>query len=97
MVTGLDFKRPRLSQVPRRFLNRARLGLLARRSVGARKARAGIDIRNRAVVDVAELVGLDRDLPPRQLLLAAGVIFGLHYGFSTGAPTRLPHSVHEPS
>src|SRR5262245_62903134 len=97
MVTGLDFKRPRLSQVPRRFLNRARLRLLARRSVGARDARAGIDIRNRAVVDDAELVGLDRHRPARQLLLATRIVLGLHYGFSTGAPTRLPHSVHEPS
>jgi len=30
-----------------------------------------------------------------ELLLAARIVFGFH--FSTGAPTRLPHSVHEPS
>src|SRR5438105_4371668 len=59
----------RLLQVSGRLLDRARLRLFARRSVGAREARAGIDVRDRAVVHVAELVGLDRDLPAGELLL----------------------------
>ena len=36
---------------------------------------------------------------PVELVRAPRELLGLHvpYGFSTGAPTRLPHSVHEPS
>ena len=74
----------------------------------AREPRAGVDVGDRAVIDVAELVGFDHHLPARELLLPPRVIHWLHtllirenvssiYGFSTGAPTRLPHSVHEPS
>src|SRR5690242_12843680 len=88
-----DFKLSGLLQIARRLLDGARFGLRARRTLGAREPRAGIDVRDRAVVDVAELVGLDRDRPAGELLLAPCVIFRLHahsvrYGFSTAAPTR---------
>ena len=51
------------------FSMRARLGLLARGPVGAREPRAGVDVGDRAVIDVAELVGFDRHRPARELLL----------------------------
>ena len=87
---------PRLSQVARRLLERARFRLFLRRSVGAREPRAGIGVVDRRVVHVAEPVRLDFDLPAAQLGRAARIVGGLH-GFSTAAPTRLPHSVQEPS
>src|SRR4051812_10318769 len=89
------FEAARLLQVARRLFERTRFGFLARRPVGAREPRAGVDVGDRAVVDVAQLVGLDRHRPAGDLLLPARVLFRLH--FSTGAPTRFPHSVHEPS
>src|SRR5262245_33007935 len=67
-------KRARLRQVARRLLDRRRLGFLARRSVGAREPRAGIDVRNRAVIHVAEPVGFDRHLPAGQFLLPPRVL-----------------------
>src|SRR5579864_789822 len=84
-----------LSEVAPCFLERALFGFLARGSVGAREPRAWIHVRNRAVIHVAELVRLDGDRPTGQVHLPARVVFGLH--LSTGTPTRLPHSVHDPS
>src|SRR6266850_37752 len=68
----------RLCQIPRGLFDRARLGLLACRPVGARESRAGVDIRDGAVIHVAQLVGFDRHRPTSQLLLAARVFFWFH-------------------
>ena len=78
---------PGLLRAPQRY---APAGTLPRGEAGARG-----EVGDRAVIHVAQLVGFDRHLPAADLLLAAGVVLGLH--FSTGAPTRLPHSVHDPS
>src|SRR5260221_5589101 len=88
----------RLREVALGLRQRVPFGFLARRGLGAREPRAGVDIVDRAVIHVAELVRFDLDRPARELEPPAFVAFGLHdYGFSTGAPTKLPHSVHEPS
>ena len=52
--------------------------------------RAGISVRDRAVVHVAELVGLDRDRPAADLLRASRVVFGLHLAAVTSPPRRRP-------
>src|SRR5438876_2609746 len=65
------FEPARLREVAGGLFERALLGFRFRRPLGAREARAGIDIRDRAVIDLAELVGLDRDRPAGKLLLTA--------------------------
>src|SRR5688572_25858649 len=86
-----------LAQIFLRLLERDALGVFAGRALGARKSRAGVDVVYRAVVLVTEAVRDDVDGPGVDRLVALCVIFGFHYGFSTGARTRLPHSVQEPS
>src|SRR5205823_9930918 len=68
----------RLCKVTRRLLDGDPLCFFARRTVGARKAGAGVDVRDCAVVDVAELVGLDRHLPSAEFLLPPRIVFWLH-------------------
>ena len=76
------------------------LGRLAARALGAGEAGAGaaaLDLADEAPV---QPVGNDHHRPAGELLPAALIAFGAHGAQpprSTGAPTRLPHSVHEPS
>src|SRR6266849_2631463 len=81
-----DFKLSSLGEIARRFFNRALFGLFPRCAVSTRESRARIDVRNRAVIHVAELVGLDRHRPARQLLLAPCVVFWFHESFSRFVP-----------
>src|SRR5438046_107741 len=63
-------------------------GVLTRRALGAREARAGVDVVDRAVEDVAELVRLDLDRPVAERLAALRVAFGLHVRASPPARRR---------
>src|SRR5581483_2698566 len=66
---------------------------------------AGRDVIHGAVVFLAQAIAGDLDRPAFELQLSFGVLFRLHpYAalalaapLSMGAPTRLPHSVQEPS
>src|SRR5262249_21946533 len=83
----IDREPPRLREVAGRSLDRARLGGLARRTVGAREARAGVLVVDRTVIDVAEPVALDLHRPAGQLRAARRLIFGRH---ATSRSARRP-------
>src|SRR6476619_3818863 len=68
----------RLGEVSLGFGKRLLLRLVARRRLGAREARAGIDVVDRAVENVADLIRLDFDRPAAELLPAAFVSLSLH-------------------
>ena len=92
-----------LLQILPRLLERYTFGVFTRCTLGARKTRAGVDVVYRAVVGITHSIRDEVDGPGVDRLVAFRVLFRSHsplpirYGFSTGAPTRLPHSVHEPS
>jgi hypothetical protein len=82
------------------------LGFLAGGTLGAGEARAGADVVDLADEALAEPIGGDADRPAGELLPAALVGLGAHpvspgrgaqLPRSIGTPTRLPHSVHDPS
>jgi len=83
----------------RRFLNRDFFRFPARGGFGAGNRGVGVDIRHMAIELLADFVGGDIDLSAIDFLQDRAIILGAHdYApFSTGALTRLPHSVHEPS
>lgn len=86
-------KSPRLLEVPLRFFERPAFRVFPRRALGARESRAGVNVVDRAVEDVASLVCLDLDLPAAERLPALRVTFGSHVTVSPqarrrGCPTR---------
>ena len=71
---------------------------------GSCQACAGRDIVGLAVIDIAQLITGEPALPAVHVHRSLGMILRAHQPlaaaaapFSTGAPTRLPHSVQEPS
>ena len=84
------------------FAKVAELGSFSRAAEALFLTQPTVSEHVRALEEEVGLSLLDRmgrgatPTPAGQLLLPARVLFGLH-GFSTAAPTRLPHSVHEPS
>src|SRR5262245_50372854 len=71
-------KAARLFQIFLRLFERVALGLVARRALGARESRAGVDVVYRAVVRIADAVRDDVHRPGVNRLVALGVVFGSH-------------------
>src|SRR5262245_57281922 len=78
ILRASDVEPPCLREVLRGLLDRALFGFLPGVSVGPGEARARVDVVNRAVVHVVELVGLDRHRPATEFLLTARIILRLH-------------------
>src|SRR5437773_1217821 len=75
------WKPTRLLKIPSRLFHGNPLGVILGWTVGAREPRAGIHIRDGAVIDVAELIGLDANRPSGQFDFPTRIVFRLH-GFS---------------
>src|SRR5215472_13790321 len=89
----LDVESPRLLEVTLRFLERPALRLFSRRALGARESRAGVNVVDRAVKNIAGLVCLDLDFPAAERLAPLRVAFSSHVTVSPqarrrGCPTR---------
>src|SRR5665213_1119052 len=82
----------------------ASFGILARVGDNSRERRAGRHIVGFGVPLISKFVSREMHLPAVDVHLPLAKVFRLHAcpngfaaPFSTGAPTRLPHSVQDPS
>src|SRR6202171_6379865 len=104
---SLTFRSDAMALGPRQqfFRPRQRFGLCILTGVGhdAGQRSAGRYVVSLGVPLLAQLVNCEIHLPAVDVDLALAIVFGFHTWladfatpFSTGAPTRLPHSVQEP-